>query len=375
MRSGPSFSSYIANQIAYSCLFFNEVNILESRERYIPIIIDYFKEAPLQITRSIIISLRHLNEKAVEEINHVEPYSYGDVSRNHWLSKKGEPLNDPSVTGIEGTDKIGMNSHQESWSALNRAEDQKEEFDRGWELAAFQASAWNSDGVQKVRKKRDKKMEEEEARREALYESRGQRDIDTSKKRIHILRESPEELLDEMERNNRGEEDFHDKVVNKYEGEIRKGAIEREKEWQEKKIKAKEKRKEKTEKIDADGEMVVIDEDEIQEKVQEQEQKRIEKREKGNYTDRSDFEFQKERLQKWNIIEGADELEETGKERAKRLKGESEKEETEEEEEKKSKEGVPSSMEGTILEDHYKQVDNDLKNPDKADLPDIIDDE
>lgn len=368
LRSSSHPTSRYSYHIAYSILFFDGINILKNREEYLPLMVDYIQEIPEKVANHLLTSIQYLNSQAVEEVEHVEPYSFGDPSRSQWLSRKESEINSPRYTGIEGTEKLGLNMHQETWVAINRSEDRRDKFNDEWELAAFQASAWNSEGVEKVRNKKKREEKKKRKRREALYKTKGASDIQEGKREIHIQRESPEELLEQMERDNEGIKDFHDKVVEQHEEEIRQKAIEEEKKWQERKLKAREKQKEDLSQVNTDEDFVVLDEEEVEEHKRKQEKQRREKMEKGAYKTRAEFDQATERLQKWDIIEGKDKLKETGRQRVERLQ------ENDEEEEDSGSKGVPESMEGTLLEDYYKEVSGDLKETKNMDLPDIIDD-
>jgi hypothetical protein len=371
MKSGIDDESTIPYQIAYSIFLFDGINVLSKRDELIPILVKEIENLPERVLTHIIISLTHLNKQAIEEIDHVEPYSYGDKSRSNWILMEDKKINDPAVTGIQGTDRLGLNSHQQMWISLNKVEDKREKYERDWEIAAFQASAWNSEGIKKARRKKEDKAKERKRKREKIYKTKGKSDIEEDKKEIHLVQESPQELLDQMERDNEGVKDYHDKVVEEHERQIREEVIEEEKNWQKKKQEARKKRQEKMSDVSSDDPFVVFDKDDAEEYSQKQEMQREHHKEEGNYTDRSDFERRVEQFQKWGIVEGKDKLKETGKERVEKYQNSEEVSNGENSESSDS----PESVEGTVLEDHYRSVNEDLNNPEEAELPDIYDEE
>lgn len=369
-RSDDSFESMSAHQIAYSLLFFNGVNILRDRPSYLHYLLQWINSIPFDTRFSLLVSIKHLNRKAQQELQHVTPYCYGDKSRQKWKSMRSMMPNDPSMTGIEGTGRLGLNQHQEMWITMNRQEDRLGDHERQWELHAFQASAWNSEGITKVRRKKNKRKRKREEKREALYKSKGRADVSEKKGEIHIHQDSAEDLLDQMERANEGVQDLHDKVVAKHERNIKETVEQEQREWDHKKERARRKRQQQMDHVSDDEQIVVMDQDDVEAVEERQEEERRRHRREGNYTNRRDFNQRVGRLQRWGIVEGDDKIQHVAQEdRPNRPIDESDR--SDDHDRRREESSGPDSMRGTVLEDHYEEVEDHMSNkpyPDR-DIP------
>jgi hypothetical protein len=168
----------------------------------------------------LIRQMNTLNERAAEQIEYVEPYAYGDESRRQWdMLGQTHPC-DEANTGIPGTAEMGLNTHQRLWIYFNGIFDEEDAFERRWNVGQFVASAFNAKGVKKASKKVKSKLDDIEERRQIIYEGKGDVTFD-QQGRIEVVSESPDELIDQMERTIEGKKDFHDRVVEAYEKRIR----------------------------------------------------------------------------------------------------------------------------------------------------------
>jgi hypothetical protein len=75
----------------------------------------------------IIDNLSSLNRRASKLHPLVEVYSHEPRSRYKWLYLKKTPVHLTSSTGIPGTEGLGMNYCQQTWTAMNEVLDRKEE--------------------------------------------------------------------------------------------------------------------------------------------------------------------------------------------------------------------------------------------------------
>jgi len=207
-------SDHIIHQlyfIAHSILMVNDVNVLQSRSESLPYIIKSLQTLPVSYLTRMVTLLTDLNNLSVKSGPLIEAYCYEDVSRQNWMSLKGYKLNDPMVSGVEGTQYIGLNTYQKLWVSLNNLEDIKIAREVDWDYAKFVGSCFNPKGVRNIeahdKGRRAREREEREMIRKGVVED------DT----IKIQANTVEELMDELERSLKGEKDWHDKVIEEYE--------------------------------------------------------------------------------------------------------------------------------------------------------------
>lgn len=154
----------------------------------------------------------------------ISSFCLEDTSRFLWKQCGGVLPASPSVTGVPGSDQIGLNSVQKIWITFNLLEDQKTKDLAAWSYAKFVASASNPKGVKRLdgseqaRVQREKDVRQEE-RDIFYYRAVGvldENNLLSDGSKLMKQASSREELVDEYQRWVLGDDDFHDMVVRQY---------------------------------------------------------------------------------------------------------------------------------------------------------------
>lgn len=227
-RTGTKFWS---DFLAYGVFMVDGVNVLPERDKFLGKISATFSELPNDIRSKVIWHLSEVNRRAANAVTLTECYVLEKYSRYRWYQLHGLDLTSTSVTGIQGTSTLGLNWGQLIWRAVNRIEDMNMVQEQEWEHAKFVGSCMAGKGITRVyqqdndRRKREK--EEEIARKDRIIRKvlLGE---DTSlgtqtAGAVKIVARTVEELTAQLERDLRGEKDFHDLVVEQYENRLREG--------------------------------------------------------------------------------------------------------------------------------------------------------
>jgi hypothetical protein len=216
--------------LAYGVFMIDGVNILPEREKFIPKIAEAFAEFPPDARQRVIRHLSEVNRRANNAVTITECYSSEIYSRFRWAQIKGLDPTSTAVTGIHGTERLGMNWAQHVWRALNYYEDRNEEHDREWENAKFIGSCMVGKGIQKVyhqdTERRRKERDERLARKDRLLRQvyMGESADDKAQQlqgAVVVAARSVDELAGQLEKDLRGEKDWHDQVVEAQEQRIR----------------------------------------------------------------------------------------------------------------------------------------------------------
>lgn len=133
-------------------------------------------------------------------------------------------------TGIAGTNVLGMNFAQLVWRAINYYEDLRETAEREWDNAKFIGSCFAGKGIQKIynqdKDRRQKEREERVKKRDQLIRQVLLRESPEESKQsgryVMQVAKSVEDLSSQLERDLRGERDWHDEVVAQTEARVRK---------------------------------------------------------------------------------------------------------------------------------------------------------
>lgn len=210
--------------LAYGVFMIDGVNVLSDRDRWLPAIIDSFDSMGDDVLGLIVRHLSDVNRRANKAVVLVEAYVMEFSSRNRWAQLRGLDLTSTAVTGINGTQFLGLNWGQLTWRALNHYEDLKEQAEREWENAKFVASAMAGKGMNRViaqdKRRREQDLEGRLERRDkilrfaVLGEAMDQPD---DKGPPMTVARTVEELALQLERDLKGEKDWHDHVVEAYE--------------------------------------------------------------------------------------------------------------------------------------------------------------
>jgi hypothetical protein len=210
--------------LAYATIFINHVNVLPVRNEVIVELAETYQGLPKPILSKLLAILNHMGKQSRSALQLVQPFCYGPESRQLWYMLRDQPLCSETVTGIQGTGVLGLNIHQKLWSYFNLIEDEEVTYLREYGLAKFMVSPHAPKDVQKMDSKDRQKIENRDKRRQALYQGK---EILGENNEIRISDESAEDLLRQMERDVRGEKDFHDMVIENHKRAVREGYLRR----------------------------------------------------------------------------------------------------------------------------------------------------
>jgi hypothetical protein len=222
--------------LAHMVVFVDGQNLLVDRQRHMGKVVDAFRDMPLHARQRLIRTLSDLNRKVSNATMLVEAYATESASRWRWAQVQGLDLSSPALTGMEGTEKLGLSYAQLTWRAINYYEDLRHQHDVDWENAKFIGGCFAGKEMQKVHDKdRDRRQKERDERwnrkdqilRYVLLGDPLEGDKRYGKAQVIITAKTVEELADQVQRSLRGEKDWHDEVVEAYEANLRKGAQER----------------------------------------------------------------------------------------------------------------------------------------------------
>lgn len=205
------------------------INVLVDREQNLPELLAIFEKMPSQTIQQIVRYMGELNRRANRAILLTEAYAYEHSSRFRWLQVFGLDLTSPAVTGVGGTGVLGLNWGQLVWRALNRLEDLKTEAETQWESSKFLASAMaGSKAISKVnsqdKSRRKNEAQDRQARRDQLIRQAlfGEKGAKEDGSRVIQVARTVEELAQQLDRDLRGERDWHDQVIDAFQARIDK---------------------------------------------------------------------------------------------------------------------------------------------------------
>jgi len=211
-------------------------NILSDREKWTPKLADLFAGLPKDARAKIIRYVSEVNRRSSSAVVLTEAYAMELASRYRWMQLKGLDLTSIAVTGIDGTQRLGLNWAQQLWLALNHADDRNELHEREWENSKFVASCFAGKGIQKVynqdNERRRKDKEERSSRKDRVLREIILGEVSDSRTlkipgAVITAPKTVEELAHQLENDLRGNKDWHDKVINAHETNIRQRSNER----------------------------------------------------------------------------------------------------------------------------------------------------
>jgi len=231
VTAGEPLERYYNSFLAYAVFMIDGQNILPERERWISTIEDTFKLLPGPARTKLVRAIAEVHRKAANATTLAEAYQMEKSSRFRWAQLKGVELMSPGNTGIEGTQRLGLNYAQLVWRALNYYDDVREMAEREWDNAKFIGSCFAGKEIKKIYAQDKKRRETEQTdrinrkdqllRHVILGEDLG-KNREASQYQI-ITARTVEELADQLERDLRGEKDWHDRVVEQEELRLREG--------------------------------------------------------------------------------------------------------------------------------------------------------
>lgn len=212
--------------LAYGVLMIDGINILPERDRWIPELAQTFGALDENARRKVIRHLSEINRRASRAVTLTEVYCMESQSRLRWSQYQKIDLTSSAVTGFSGTQNLGMNWAQLTWRAVNYFEDMHETAEREWENTKFVASAFaGSKGLSAVnsqdKQRREKDQNARISRRDEILRvvvlgQIAQKDDPIRGAPMKVAR-TVEELASQLEKDLRGEKDWHDTVVEEHE--------------------------------------------------------------------------------------------------------------------------------------------------------------
>lgn len=216
--------------LAYGVFMVDGINILPARDKELPGIAKLFRELPPEGRAKIVRYVSEVNRRAANAVPLTEAYAMEMSSRYRWLQLKGLDLTSTAVTGVDGTQRLGLNWAQQLWRAINNVEDRNEEHEREWENSKFIGSCFAGKGVSKLynqdTERRRKEKEERGSRkdrilREIVLGERQKANFTRIPGAIIMQPKTVDELADQLEKDLKGEKDWHDRVIEEHEAMIR----------------------------------------------------------------------------------------------------------------------------------------------------------
>jgi len=219
----------IAYMIA-SIFAIDHENMLGKKEQYYTEFVNLFSGIPVKLHTKIVGELDALQFSSMEALDFFEGFAYTTYSRRAWSFIQNRPPNRVEFTGIEGTDKIGVNRFQENWIEINQMLDEEERHEKDFALAILIASASNSRGARLTRARHDAEMQKHrEKRLKTAREGLGRKKINWSEQGWAAPVDTAEELVAELERQMAGLKDRHDHYIENYMRQLAEDAENRKK--------------------------------------------------------------------------------------------------------------------------------------------------
>lgn len=228
LRGRASASQRYHNMfLAYGVALVDGINVLKNRDEHLGELADFFGSLPKSAQNRVVRQLSEINRRASRAVLLVEPFVLESQSRLRWIQLKGLDLSATAVTGFEGSETLGLNWGQLTWRALNHIEDLKENAEREWENAKFIASSMAGKGMQRVysadkRRRQDARAEQVERREKIIRLALFNEPMEDQKQHGNVtVARTVGELTDQLERDLKGDKDWHDRVIEDHENRVR----------------------------------------------------------------------------------------------------------------------------------------------------------
>lgn len=221
-------------RMAYATFMVDGIPVLENRSKNIQDLVASFKSMP-EATFEVIEDLAFkLQERYKRSCKLVEGFSHSPSARLLWKERKDLPLVSPLVTGIPGTETLGLAESTEVWSLLNRNKDREEESESQLNHAIFIASSSNPRGAQKVSSGLQKEREMASNHRDMLvkYGSEANKAILEKEELGKEDKWSADlttarDVIEELERQMGGVQDRHDLFIEAYRVKVKREYLEK----------------------------------------------------------------------------------------------------------------------------------------------------
>jgi len=222
-----SENRFYSTFLAYGVFMIDGINVLPNRDQHLPKVIEFFQSLEKSARDMVVLNLSEINKRANRAVALSEAFSLEVASRIRWAQMKGVDLTSTSATGIQGTSNLGMNWAQLTWRAINHFEDIRDTAEREWENAKFIASAMAGKGMNKVhsqdRRRREQETTDRQDKKDRIlrFALLGE-PLEQSSKGVPIkVARTVDELAEQLTKDLKGEKDWHDMVVDAYEGRAR----------------------------------------------------------------------------------------------------------------------------------------------------------
>jgi hypothetical protein len=211
--------------LAYGVFMVDGINVLPDREKHVPKIADMFGELQPAVKNRIIWHISEVNRRASNAVALTECYATERYSRYRWYQLQSLDMTTTAITGIAGTDRLGLNWGQLVWRALNKIEDLNDLQEQTWEHAKFIGSCMAGKGISKVyaqdTERRNKAKAETTARKDKILRQvlLGENPEEAEAKArgaVLVTARTVEELASQLERDLSGKKDWHDLVVDQF---------------------------------------------------------------------------------------------------------------------------------------------------------------
>lgn len=219
-KASNSSDRFYNTFLAYGVFMVDGNNILPTRKDVIPELVAFFAQLPQPAKAKLVRYMSEVNRRAANAVTLTEAYILEQTSRFRWAQIRGLDLMTPTCTGVPGTEEVGLNYAQLVWRALNHFEDIKEGAEREWDNAKFIGSCFAGKEIQKIynqdKERRRKEREVRLERRDKLLRQvllGEDPDNPESGGPVKIVARTVDELAKQLERDLRGEKDWHDLVV------------------------------------------------------------------------------------------------------------------------------------------------------------------
>src|SRR5690606_19446637 len=202
-------------------------NVLATREESVNDLVEFFAGLDKVVKQKVIRHLSEVNRRATRATILTEAYFIESMSRLRWAQSKGLDLSSPSVSGFAGTQILGLNSAQLTWRALNYFVDQNDQAERDWENTKFVDSAMAGKGINKIysqdkRRRQSEKEAKIERREKIIRFALLNEPLDGPIQGPIKVARTVEELNTQLERDLKGEQDWHDRVISAHENRLQK---------------------------------------------------------------------------------------------------------------------------------------------------------
>ena len=240
-RAHKDVQRYYARFLAYGVWMVDGRNVLVNREDHLDELTDFFGGMAGKARDLVVRHMGELNRRASRAVVLSEAYATETVSRYRWGQYRALNLMDPTVTGVEGTQNLGLNWGQLIWSAWNYYEDRREKSEAEWENAKFIASAFAGKGINQVhsrdKSRRKNELQDRQERKDRILRfallGEDPEKTTTYDGQTMIVAKTVDQLADQLKRDLKGERDWHDMVVDEYERQARERWDNRQREIQE----------------------------------------------------------------------------------------------------------------------------------------------